>query len=443
MTSVCNSFLYHFIFNFKAADLREVYVVVNNRIAVWLIILISVSVLISCTAKSINNNQNNNIPNPVPPAPTPKPIEKDPIEEQIKAMTLEEKIGQMIIAGIDGYTINENEKKLIQDYHIGGFILFGRNIENPEQLLEINNSLKSENSINKIPLFISVDEEGGRISRIPKEIKNLPSNLEIGKINNEEFSYEIGMLLAEKVKAFGFNMNFTPVLDINSNPKNPVIGDRAFGSKAELVSNLGYQTMMGIKFGGVVPVVKHFPGHGDTSVDSHIGLPSVENDLERLNGFELIPFETAINKGAECVMVAHILLPKIDAENPATLSTVIITNILRKQLNFDGVVITDDMTMGAISKNYDLATAAVRAVKAGNDIVLVAHKYENALLTFHTLNKAVLDGIIEEERIDQSVYRILKLKQNYNLQDNMIQSVDIEKINQRISSTLGKYMNGN
>ena len=415
----------------------------NNRIAVWLIILISVSLLISCTAKDINNNQNDNIPNPVQPVPAPKPIEKDPIEEQIKGMTLEEKIGQMIIAGIDGYTINENEKKLIKDYHIGGFILFGRNIENPEQLLEINNSLKSENSINKIPLFISVDEEGGRISRIPKEIKNLPSNMVIGKTNNEEFSYEIGMLLAEKVKAFGFNMNFAPVLDINSNPKNPVIGDRAFGSKAEVVSDLGYQTMMGIKFGGVIPVVKHFPGHGDTSVDSHIGLPSVENDLERLKGFELIPFETAISNGAECVMVAHILLPKIDAENPATLSTVIITNILRKQLNFDGVVITDDMTMGAITKNYDLATAAVQAVMAGNDIILVAHKYENALLTFHTLNKAVLDGIIEEERIDQSVYRILKLKQRYKLQDKTIQSVGIEKINQRIRSTLDKYMNSN
>jgi beta-N-acetylhexosaminidase len=415
----------------------------NKRIGIWLIVLIYASLLISCTTKNIDDNQNNNLPSPVQPAPAPKPIEKDPITEQIKEMTLDEKIGQMIIAGIDGYEMNENEKGLIQNYHIGGFILFGRNIESPEQLRELNNSIKSANSASRIPLILSVDEEGGRISRIPKVIKNLPTNKAIGKINNEEFSYEIGLLLAEKVKAFGFNMNFAPVLDINSNPKNPVIGDRAFGSKVEVVSDLGVQTMMGIKFRGVVPVVKHFPGHGDTSVDSHVGLPSVDHDLERLKSFELIPFEKAINNGAESVMVAHILLPKIDADNPASLSSAVITDILRKQLNFEGVVITDDMTMGAITKNYDLAAAAVQAVKAGNDIILVAHKYENVLFTFHTLNKAVLDGIIEEERIDQSVYRILKLKQDYHLQDDAVQSADIEKMNKRIADTLDKYMQNN
>jgi beta-N-acetylhexosaminidase len=421
----------------------------NKRIGIWLVIFIYASLLISCTPKNIDDNQNNDIPSPVQPAPSPspspapKPIEKDPITEQIKEMTLDEKIGQMIIAGIDGYEMNENEKGLIQNYHIGGFILFGRNIESPEQLRELNNTIKSANSESRIPLILSVDEEGGRISRIPKAIKNLPTNKVIGKINNEEFSYEIGLLLAEKVKAFGFNMNFAPVLDINSNPKNPVIGDRAFGSKPEVVRDLGVQTMMGIKSAGVVPVVKHFPGHGDTSVDSHVGLPSVDHDLERLNSFELIPFEKAINIGAECVMVAHILLPKIDADNPASLSSAVITNILRKQLNFGGVVITDDMTMGAITKNYDLASAAVQAVKAGNDIILVAHKYENVLFTFHTLNKAVLDGIIEEERIDQSVYRILKLKQDYHLQDDAVQSADIEKMNKRIADTLDKYMQNN
>ncbi|HYE09929.1 MAG TPA: beta-N-acetylhexosaminidase [Patescibacteria group bacterium] len=413
----------------------------NKRIGIWLIIFIYASLLISCTPKNIDDNQNNNLPSPVQPAPSsaPKPIEKDPITEQIKEMTLDEKIGQMIIAGIDGYEMNENEKGLIQNYHIGGFILFGRNIESPEQLCELNNSIKIANSASKIPLILSVDEEGGRISRIPKVIKNLPTNKAIGKINNEEFSYEIGLLLAEKVKAFGFNMNFAPVLDINSNPKNPVIGDRAFGSKVEVVSDLGVQTMMGIKFRGVVPVVKHFPGHGDTSVDSHVGLPSVDHDLERLKSFELIPFEKAINNGAESVMVAHILLPKIDADNPASLSSAVITDILRKQLNFEGVVITDDMTMGAITKNYDLAAAAVQAVKAGNDIILVAHKYENSLAVVKSLKEAVQTGDISEQRIDQSVYRILKLKQSYNLQDNMIEAIDIEKINQRITDTLDKY----
>jgi beta-N-acetylhexosaminidase len=410
-----------------------------NRKVMLCIVFVLICTLASCTAKG---NQDSNQPKPTPPpqvVPQPVPVEEDPIAEQIKEMTLEEKIGQMIIAGIDGYEINENEIKLIQDYHIGGFILFGRNIENPEQLLELNNSLKSTNSGYKIPLFLSIDEEGGRISRIPKEIKNLPASRSIGKVNNQEFSYEVGVLVAEKVKAFGFNMNFAPVLDINSNPKNPVIGDRAFGSEAKVVSDLGYQTMGGISFGGVIPVIKHFPGHGDTSVDSHVGLPSVDNDLERLKSFELIPFQTAINNGAECVMVAHILLPKIDAENPASLSPTIINDILRRQLNFDGVVITDDMTMGAVTENYDLATAVVQAVRAGNDIILVAHKYENSLKALDSINKAVLDGYITEEKINQSVYRILALKQKYKLEDNKVNSIGIDKINDRIEETLMKY----
>jgi beta-N-acetylhexosaminidase len=414
----------------------------NKRAMLCIFLILTAFMLISCAVDK-GGNSNNNEPNPAQQVPEPKPIEKDPIAEQIKDMSLEEKLGQMLIVGIEGYEIDLGTRQMIEELHVGGFILFGKNIESTEQLLELNNSLKSANAINKIPLFISVDEEGGRVSRIPSTIINLPTNKDIGRIYNEEFSYEIGMLLAEKVKALGFNMNFAPVLDINSNPKNPVIGDRAFGSKPAVVRDLGVQTMTGISFGGVIPVIKHFPGHGDTAIDSHVGLPSVDNDLERLNSFELIPFEAAINNGAESVMVAHILLPKIDAENPASLSTAIITNILRRQLNFDGVVITDDMTMGAIMKNYDLAAAAVQAVKAGNDIVLVAHKYENALATMKSLKEAVQAGEITEQRIDQSVYRILKLKQQYKLKDNRIQSVDIEKINQRITDTLDKYMNNN
>lgn len=389
-----------------------------------------------CAAKPPENNQ----PEPQP-IPTPAPVEKDPIAEQIKNMSLEEKIGQMLIAGIDSYEINENEIKLIKEYHIGGFILFGRNVENPEQLLNLTNSIKKENADNPIPLFISVDEEGGRISRIPKTVTNLPASRTIGKVNNSEFSNDVGLRLAEKVAAFGFNMNFAPVLDINSNPKNPVIGNRSFGSEAALVSELGVATMRGIRDGGVIPVVKHFPGHGDTAEDSHLGLPTVNNDLNRLESFELIPFKNAIENGADCIMVAHILLPKIDAENPATLSKTIITDILRDKLKYDGVVITDDMNMGAIEKNYDLAEAALKAVNAGNDIVLVAHKYENALYVLHTIQKAVLDGLISEERIDQSVYRILRLKRSYNLKDENIQAIDIDSMNRKIKETIEKYMN--
>lgn len=354
------------------------------------------------------------------------------IKEQISNMTLQEKIGQMVIAGFEGYTIDDNTRDIINNYHLGGFILFGRNVEDSEQLLALVNSLKRANSKNKTPLFISVDEEGGRISRMPDEINDLPTNEAIGKIYNSKFSYEIGRILADEVKSFGFNMNFAPVLDINSNPDNPVIGDRAFGSDVNIVSKLGIQTMKGIQSSGVIPVVKHFPGHGDTSVDSHVGLPSINNDIDRLKSFELIPFKEAINSHVDAVMIAHILLNKIDPNSPASLSETIITELLRKQMNFNGVVITDDMTMGAILEKYSIGDAAIKAINAGNDIVLVCHGQDNVETVLDDLIKAVDNGIISKSKVDESLYRILKLKHKYKLTDNIIDSINIEKINNEI-----------
>jgi beta-N-acetylhexosaminidase len=334
--------------------------------------------------------------------------EIDPVKKKIKEMTLEEKIGQMVIVGFDGYTIDDSVRAMIQDYHVSGFILYGRNVESSSQLLELINSLKRENAKNnKFPLFISVDEEGGRISRMPQEFKNLPSNRTIGQINNEELSYKVGRIIAEKTRIFGFNMNFAPVLDIDSNPENPVIGDRSFGSDEKIVSKLGVQTMKGLQSGGVIPVVKHFPGHGDTSVDSHIGLPSVNSDFERLMSFELIPFKEAIINGVDVVMTAHILLPEIDSRNPASLSEKLIADILRKQLKFDGVVVTDDITMGAISKIYSLGEAALKSVLAGTDIILISHEYDNMISVLDALRDAADSGILSQDRIDESLYRIL------------------------------------
>ena len=253
----------------------------NKKSIIWTIVALSFVLMVGCS--SISKTPEEEIQQPEK--------EIDPLEEQVKNMTLEEKIGQMVIIGLDGYTMDDNTRTMIEDNRVGGFILFGENVKSSDQLLALVNSLKSTNSKNKIPLFISVDQEGGRVNRMPKEIKNLPASKTIGEVNNGEFSYEIGSILGEEIKAFGFNMDFAPVLDINSNPKNSVIGDRSFGTNAEVVSKLGIQTMKGIQAGGVIPVVKHFPGHGDTSVDSHIGLPSVENDMTRLKSFELVPFD--------------------------------------------------------------------------------------------------------------------------------------------------------
>lgn len=365
----------------------------------------------------------------------------DQLKEQVKMMTMEEKIGQMVIIGLDGYTMNGTTKKMIEDYHVGGFILFGENIKNSDQLITLVNSLKNTNLKSKLPLFLSVDEEGGRVSRMPKEFKKLPTNKIIGKVNNEDFSYKIGNILGEEIKALGFNMDFAPVLDINSNPKNTVIGDRSFGTNSIIVSKLGIQTMKGIQISGVIPVVKHFPGHGDTSVDSHIGLPSVSTDINTLKRFELVPFDNAIKSGADAVMIAHILLNKIDSKNPASLSKIVITDLLRKQLNFNGLVITDDMTMGAVLKNYNINDAAIKSVNAGSDIVLVCHGSNNEIKVINALKEAVANGTISKNRVDESVYRILKLKSKYKLTDKITNSIDIKKINDKISAILNTHLN--
>lgn len=363
----------------------------------------------------------------------------DIINKQLMSMTLRQKIGQMVIAGAGGQSVDDDARALVYNYFIGGFILFGYNVRDSSQLLAFINTLKSLNSKGKAPLFMSVDEEGGRVSRMPEEFVNLPSSGAIGKKNNGELSYRIGKVIAEEIKAFGYNMDFAPVLDINSNPANPVIGDRAFGSSVGIVSRLGVQTLKGMQSEGIIPVVKHFPGHGDTSTDSHYGLPSVNNDLARLESFELIPFAEAIKNQADAVMIAHILLNRIDPVYPASLSKIIISDILRKQMNFTGVVITDDMTMGAIVKNYSITSAAIKAVNAGADIILVSRGYEDQIAVLNALSNAAANGTIPMARINQSVYRILRLKHKYNLTDSRKGPVDIAKINNDIRTVLKLY----
>ncbi len=380
----------------------------------------------------------------VTPTPTSTPAntsqepvqEEDNLKEQIMGMSLDEKIGQMVIVGLDGYTVDEQARQMIEEYDVGGFILFKSNIQNSNQMLELLNSLKSENRANKVPLFLSVDEEGGRVSRLPDEFIKIPSNKTIGKLNNSSVSHQVGSIIGEELKSFGMNMDFAPVLDINSNPKNPVIGDRSFGTVPDLVSKLGVQTMKGLQSQNIIPVVKHFPGHGDTSTDSHVGLPKVNNDLKRLRSFELRPFQNAIENGAEAVMVAHILLPKIDPKNPASFSKTIISDILRTEMNYDGVVITDDFTMGAIVKNYNIGQAAVKSILAGSDIVLVCHDFEKQKTVISALKNAAESGRLPMDRIDQSVTRILKLKQEHKITDEPANAVDPKPINDKIRALL-------
>ncbi|MFF2753799.1 beta-N-acetylhexosaminidase [Psychrobacillus sp. NPDC058041] len=362
------------------------------------------------------------------------------IEEEtptISDMSLEEKIGQMIFAGIDGIALTKESKELISVNKVGGLIFYQNNLKDEKQTVSLLNAIKTESKKEKHPLFLGVDQEGGRISRLPG-LNKLPTNQEIGKRNNPSLSYSIGTLLGKEMNTFGFNLDFAPVLDVNSNPKNPVIGDRSFGNNAEIVSKLGIQTMKGIQSQNVISVVKHFPGHGDTAVDSHLELPIIQKSIEDLNALELIPFKNAIEDGADVVMVAHILLPKIDPKFPSSMSHAIITGILREQLQFDGVVMTDDMTMNAIVGHYEIGQAAVDAVKAGNDIVLVAHDYQKVKRAIDAIKQAVHNGEVSEERINTSVSRILLLKEKYKLNNERVQELDIKGLNHSIEQIIGK-----
>ena len=361
--------------------------------------------------------------------------ELDKIKEKIDSMTLEQKIGQLFIVGFEGDIINDEIIDLVKNQEVGGLIYFSRNVVDSNQIITLNNEIKD---IKKdIPLFISVDEEGGVVSRVPDEFLKLPSSGYIGKFDDENLSYNIGSIISKELKSLGFNMDFAPVLDIDSNPNNTVIGERAFGNNADIVSKLGIKTMEGLRDGGIIPVVKHFPGHGDTDIDSHYGLPIVTKTLEELNNLEFIPFKNAIENGADVVMVSSIILSSIDSEYPATMSKKVTTDILRNKLNFDGVIATDDMTMGAIMDNYNLTDAVIMAINAGNDLILVCHGYDDIIKSISAVKDAVSSNIISEERIDESVYRILKLKEKYRVNDDIISNeIDIEGINLEIKSLL-------
>nr|WP_255550379.1 beta-N-acetylhexosaminidase [Sporosarcina sp. E16_3] len=343
-------------------------------------------------------------------------------------MTLEEKVGQLLVIGVEGTSYSGEMDNLIRNYHVGGVIIMGRNVATTTEMLQLINDIKKANEPNKSPLFISVDEEGGRVSRLPAGLPKLPPSAEIGKLNDESVSYLAGAYLAVVLSEFGYNINFAPVLDVNSNPRNPVIGDRSFGSDPYQVAKLGISTMHGMMDNGIIPVVKHFPGHGDTVVDSHKSLPKVETTLEELRNVELVPFQKAIEEGADAVMVAHILFPALDPDYPSSMSKAIITGLLRNQMQFEGVIITDDLTMGAIENDYTIPEASVQSFIAGSDLLLVVRNYEGQINTFKALKKAIATGEITEERLNESVKRILTLKEKYSVSDEAHEKVDVDKV---------------
>ena len=328
-------------------------------------------------------------------------------------LTSREKIGQLFMVGFLGTSVTPELAAFLKEYKPGGVILFSRNLESIEQIVQLTNDL--QHCSPKSPLLISIDQEGGRVSRLPKGFTIFPACEVIGQCHSGELAYAAAATIAKELKSVGINMNMAPVLDVNSNPDNPVIGDRAFGSSTDIVSDLGLITAAGLQDSKVVACGKHFPGHGDTNADSHKELPVVDAPRERLEAVEFPPFRRAAAAGIATMMTAHVRYRTLDDQLPATLSPVIITHLLREQMGYEGVVLTDDLEMHAIVDHYGPGDAAVRALLAGCDVLLICKERDREIAAFEAVEKAVASGTITTSRLDQSVARIQRVKQRYLL----------------------------
>lgn len=332
-------------------------------------------------------------------------------------MNLQKKVGRLLIAGFKGITMSEEIKHLIHTYHIGGIILFGRNIGTPEEILQLTNSLQAEakKAGYETPLLICIDQENGVVRRLGEGATIIPGAMLLGATHEPKNAKKAGYLTGKELKALGINWNLAPVVDVNNNPKNPVIGVRSFGEDPEDVAAMAKNSMLGMQEAGVMTTLKHFPGHGDTSVDSHLDLPVIDHDLDRLHAVELVPFKECMAAGADAVMSAHVYFPALEKKEnvPATLSHSVITGLLREQLGFDGVITTDCMEMDAIAKRIGTVEGCVQAVEAGVDFVMVSHLHDLQEQAVLRLAEAVESGRISEQRIEASIERIEKLARKY------------------------------
>ncbi|MFC4557583.1 glycoside hydrolase family 3 N-terminal domain-containing protein [Virgibacillus kekensis] len=346
----------------------------------------------------------------------------DLISNAIEGMTLKEKIGQMLMPDFrkwNGENVTEmlpEIKQTIKEYHLGGVILFRENVVTTEQTAKLVAAYQEASE--KYGMLMTIDQEGGIVTRLQSGT-DFPGNMALGATRSTDISYNVGKAIGEELNSLGINMNLAPVLDVNNNPDNPVIGVRSFGESPQLVADMGIAYTKGLQSTGVAATAKHFPGHGDTAVDSHLGLPEVPYDKERLMEVELYPFQKAMEQGIDAVMTAHVTFPKIDDTKviskkdgteislPATLSKKVLTGLMREEMGFDGIIITDALNMNAIEDHFGPVDAAIRAVKAGTDIVLMPVGLNDVA---DGLLNAVKTGEISEERIEASVERLLTLK---------------------------------
>ncbi|WP_077624526.1 glycoside hydrolase family 3 protein [Sediminibacillus massiliensis] len=339
------------------------------------------------------------------------------VQRIIAKMSPKEKIGQLVMPSThdnNQQLPNEQTKKLLQEYKAGSVIIYGD--RDSEKTAQYNNQLQewANETRLRIPLFTSADLEYGAVQHVT-DATTFPRQMGIAATGDLEAAKKVAAITAEEARAMGFNWNYSPVADVNTNPLNPVIGVRSFGADVDLVSDMTVAQVDGYQENGVIATAKHFPGHGDTSVDSHYGLASVTYDRETLENIHLPPFEAAIEAGVDSIMTAHVIIEAIDPELPATLSEKVLTGLLREELGFDGLIVTDAMSMDAIDEEWGSGQAAVMTIKAGADIVMATGTYEEQIETFEALLDAYQTGEISKKRIDDSLERILTKKIEYNL----------------------------
>ncbi|MCC7240589.1 MAG: beta-N-acetylhexosaminidase [Acidobacteria bacterium] len=321
-------------------------------------------------------------------------------------------IGQLLIGSFKGTQVPVELRSLAREFDLGGTILFGRNVEAPEQVSEV--AADAEALGRSRPAWVSIDQEGGRVARLKAPFTIWPPMATLGRAGSEALAVRFAAALAAELLAVGVTLDYAPVLDVHTNPRNPVIGDRALGQAAESVAGLGRVIVRTLQDAGVAACGKHFPGHGDTSADSHLELPLVEHPPDRLRAIEFAPFRAAIAEQVAFIMTAHVLVPALDAERPATLSPGIVETILRQELGFAGVILSDDLEMKAVAAQYPVPEAAVAAVRAGCDAVLVCSgDVDLQAQTLEALVRAVESSEISGARLDDAWRRLSRAKARF------------------------------
>ncbi len=325
---------------------------------------------------------------------------------------LRREVGQLLIAGFNGDQIPIELRALAREFGLGGVILFARNVVEPEQVAEL--AFEASRLVPDVPVWVSIDQEGGRVARLRSPFTEWPPMATLGRSGSVQLAERFARALAAELKAVGITLDYAPVLDVHTNPKNPVIGDRALADKADLVATLGSAIVRTLQAEGIAACGKHFPGHGDTTADSHHELPLVEHPPERLREVELAPFRAAIAADVATIMTAHVLVPSLDETLPATLSPRVVTDILRNELRFGGVILSDDLEMKAIAGRYAVPAAAVMAIEAGCDGMLICSvDHETQVAALEAVIHAVEDGRLRMARIDDALARQRRAKERF------------------------------